>query len=418
MIQGRERTANPTIVVKKFGGSSVADVASVKTVAEHVVAEHRRGRAVVVVVSAMGKTTDSLVKLAQEVTDQPDRREMDMLLTAGERISMSLLAIAIRALGVPATSLTGSQSGIITNDFQGGARIVEVRPYRVEDALREGHVVIVAGFQGVSYRREVTTLGRGGSDTTAVALAASLGAEACEIYSDVNGVYSADPKRISGGRHLAELSHEEMIELARAGAKVLAEEAVAYARLKGIALYVRASDGRKGETMIRRHAPSDRSRISAVAIRPDALLWRHAGGAEVEARLDAWLAEEGVAPLARLASEGRGGAMILLARDVADTVGHGFADLANGGRQRLGEALLSEQRGTLVSIIGSAVGSDASLAGQFRACLCHISPPSGPDDVTPMAPCISHGLTLSALVAEADADRLAQALHRRFVETT
>lgn len=413
MAEARHPTVGRPILVKKFGGSSVADVGHIKAVAEHVVAAHGQGHAVVVVVSAMGKTTDSLVSLAQEVTDRPDPREMDMLLTAGERISMSLLAIAIRALGVPATSLTGSQSGIITNDFQGGARIVEVRPYRVEDALREGHVVIIAGFQGVSYRREVTTLGRGGSDNTAVALAAALGAESCEIYSDVDGVYSADPKRVVGARRLTQLSHDEMIEMARAGAKVLAEEAVAYARLKGIALYVRASDGRPGETMVRCHAAAAPSRISAVAVRPDAVLWRHAHDDGVAARIEAWLAAEGVAPLFRLI--GDGGA-ILLARDVADGVGLGFSALLESGRAMLGPALLSERRGTLVSVVGTAVGGEGALPERFAACLRSVGPQVAQDggDVD----CVSHGLTLSALVADEHAEALALALHRRFVEVS
>ncbi len=176
------------IVVQKYGGSSVADVRRIRKVADRVVAATKAaGHEVVVVVSAMGNTTDELLALAHRVTDQPARRELDMLLSAGERISMALLSMALNARGVPAISFTGSQSGIITNDAHANARIVEVRPFRVEDELSRGRVVIVAGYQGVSYRKEITTLGRGGSDTTAVALAAALGAEACEIYSDVDG---------------------------------------------------------------------------------------------------------------------------------------------------------------------------------------------------------------------------------------
>lgn len=260
------------IVVKKFGGSSVADVARIQAVAAHVVAAHRSGQRVVAVVSAMGSTTDELVRLAAAVTDSPDRREMDMLLTAGERITMSLLAMAIRDLGVAATSLTGSQSGLITNDQQGSARIIEVRPYRVEDALRAGHVVIVAGFQGVSYRREVTTLGRGGSDTTAVALAAALGAQCAEIYTDVDGVYTADPRTELSAQRLATLDYDTMLDLARAGARVVGAEAVAYARDQGIALYIRASDHREGETLVRIHAPEGPPQLCGVAVRREALV--------------------------------------------------------------------------------------------------------------------------------------------------
>ena len=201
------------ILVQKYGGSSVADAVRMGRVAERVAAARRAGHAVVVVVSAMGDTTDELLGLARQVSANPPRRELDMLLTAGERISMALLSMALDARGVPAVSFTGSQSGIITNDAHANARIVEVRPYRVQDELERGRVVIVAGYQGVSYKREVTTLGRGGSDTTAVALAAALDAEACEIYSDVDGVYSADPRVVPAARRLSELSYEEICQI-------------------------------------------------------------------------------------------------------------------------------------------------------------------------------------------------------------
>ena len=183
------------VVVQKYGGSSVADVTKLRRVADRVIRTKQAGHDVVVVVSAMGDTTDELLGLAKQVSTSPDRRELDMLLSAGERISMALLSMALRELGGDAISFTGSQSGIITNDRHVDARIVEVRPFRVQDELARGRIVVVAGYQGVSYRREVTTLGRGGSDTTAVALAAALGAEWCEICSDVDGVYSADPRR-------------------------------------------------------------------------------------------------------------------------------------------------------------------------------------------------------------------------------
>ncbi len=246
------------VVVQKFGGSSVADVEKVRRVAERVAAARRDGRRVCVVVSAMGKTTDELLALAKKVSPSPARRELDMLLTAGERISMALLAMALEDLGVPAVSFTGSQAGILTDDRHASARIVEVRPVRVREELDRGRVVIVAGFQGVSPRKEVTTLGRGGSDTTAVALAASLGAD-CEIYSDVDGVYTADPRVVASPRRLDELSYEEMQELARAGAKVLNAEAVEFAREKGIAIHARATSGSTAETVVRGHAaPGDR----------------------------------------------------------------------------------------------------------------------------------------------------------------
>ena len=236
------------IVVQKYGGSSVADLAKLSRVADWVVACKRAGNSVVVVVSAMGKTTDELLGLAQRAAQSagdeqaPARRELDMLLSVGERISMALLSIAVQARGEAAVSLTGSQSGIITNDRHFDARIIEVRPHRIEDELHHGKIVIVAGYQGMSYKREITTLGRGGSDTTAVALAAALSAERCEIYSDVDGVYSADPRSVPDARHLPELDFTTMQEMAECGAKVLHARAVEWAKQQKIAIYARKTD--------------------------------------------------------------------------------------------------------------------------------------------------------------------------------
>jgi aspartate kinase len=230
------------IVVQKFGGSSVADADKLKKVAQRVKARRDAGAQLVVVVSAMGDTTDELLSLARQISADPPRRELDMLLTCGERISMALLSMALHELGVPAISFTGSQSGIITDDTHAQARIIEVRPARIEESLGQGKVVIVAGYQGVSRGREVTTLGRGGSDTTAVALAAALGAD-CEIYSDVDGVFSADPRVVPSAKKLDALSFEEMQELASAGAKVLNAQAVEFAREKGIVIHARSTHG-------------------------------------------------------------------------------------------------------------------------------------------------------------------------------
>jgi len=266
------------IVVQKYGGSSVADVERIGLVADRVAATKAAGRDVVVVVSAMGDTTDELLALARRVSPNPSRRELDMLLSAGERIAMALLSMALNERGVPAVSFTGSQSGIITSDAHTNARIVEVRPFRVQDELLRGKVVIVAGYQGVSYKREVTTLGRGGSDTTAVALAAALEAEACEIYSDVAGVYSADPRVVPEARRLAEISYEEMQELAEAGARVLNAQAVEFAKECGIALYARATTGGEGETVVRRHPPRAPGRVVGVASETGLVLLRLAGG--------------------------------------------------------------------------------------------------------------------------------------------
>ena len=268
-----------SIVVQKYGGSSVADVARIRQVAERVVRTKQAGHDVVVVVSAMGDTTDELLALAKQVSPNPERRELDMLLTAGERISMAVLSMAIRELGGDAISFTGSQSGIITNDRHVDARIVEVRPFRVQDELARGKIVVVAGYQGVSYRREVTTLGRGGSDTTAVAMAAALGAEYCEICSDVDGVYTADPRVVPDAHRIGTLSYEETQELAEAGAKVLNAQAVEFAKEKGIAIYARATasalpgdDPAADGTVVRRYPPRMPGTVVGVASERDTLV--------------------------------------------------------------------------------------------------------------------------------------------------
>ncbi len=397
-------SAQIPIIVQKFGGSSVADVAGIRRVAAHVVATRRAGHRVVVVVSAMGKTTDSLVQLAHEVTPTPDRRELDMLLTAGERIAMAILAMAIRDLGEPATSLTGSQCGIITNDAPGGARIVEVRPFRVQDALDAGQIVIVAGFQGVSWKKEVTTLGRGGSDTTAVALAAALSAEACEIYSDVDGVYSADPRKVPDARRLESLGHDEMLAMARAGAKVLGADAVAWARLHDVALYARASDGRPGETVVRLNPPADRPWIAAVTQRPHCALlnWR----SDVP-KLASALQASAVPPIFSLSLPDQ--TLLLLGRDVADAVDPHFARLVDRLRAlpdaRQDAPSLLE--GTLVSIVGPAVGRECDLVSPFRDALAPF--------LTPQTPVLAHGLTLSCLLPPEQADAAVAALHAAFL---
>jgi aspartate kinase len=257
------------IVVQKYGGSSVADVEKIRKVAGRVRDKRDSGYQVVVVVSAMGDTTDELLALAKGVSVDPPRRELDMLLTCGERISMALLSMALQEMGVPAISFTGSQSGIITNDAHAQARIVEVRPYRIHDELARGKVVIVAGYQGVSYKKEVTTLGRGGSDTTAVALAAALDAEACEILSDVDGVFSADPRVVPDARKLESLSYDEMQELASAGAKVLNAQAVEWAKASGIAILARTAHGQGTGTVVQElSGPSD-NRVKGVTAEPE-----------------------------------------------------------------------------------------------------------------------------------------------------
>jgi len=230
------------LIVQKFGGSSVADAASIKRVAKRVVETRKAGNDVVVVVSAMGDTTDELIDLAQQVTPLPPVREMDILLTAGERISMSLLAMAINNLGVEAKSFTGQQAGVITDEVYGKARIIDVSPSRIKDTIARGEVAIVAGFQGVTpSTNDVTTLGRGGSDTTAVALAAALKADVCEIYTDVDGVFTADPRIVPTARKLDRVGYDEMLEMAASGAKVLMPRCVEYARRYDVPVHVRSS---------------------------------------------------------------------------------------------------------------------------------------------------------------------------------
>ncbi|GAA2057904.1 MULTISPECIES: aspartate kinase [Leifsonia] len=239
------------LIVQKFGGSSVATAESIKRVAKRIVETRKAGNEVVVAVSAMGDTTDELIDLAHEVTPIPAPRELDMLLTAGERISMALLAMAIKSMGYDARSFTGSQAGMITDAQHGSARIVDVTPGRIQDALTEGAIAIVAGFQGFSREsRDITTLGRGGSDTTAVALAAALGAEVCEIYTDVDGVFTSDPRQVPLARKIDRITSEEMLELAAAGAKVLHIRAVEYARRHNVTLHVRSSFSNKEGTYV------------------------------------------------------------------------------------------------------------------------------------------------------------------------
>ena len=244
------------LIVQKYGGTSVADADRMRSVAEHVAFTRAQGHDVIVVVSAMGKTTDNLIKLANDVSATQPGRELDMLLTTGERISMALLCMALADVGVPAKSFTGSQVGIITDTVHGKAKIIEVRGDRVREALAAGTVAVVAGFQGVSTAKEITTLGRGGSDTTAVALAAALGAQACEIYTDVTGVFSADPRLVPQARKLVHVSFEEMLEMAATGGRVLALRSAEFARNHNVALHVRSSFTWEQGTWVTAEEPS------------------------------------------------------------------------------------------------------------------------------------------------------------------
>ena len=258
-----------SLVVQKYGGSSVADAERIKRVAERIVATKRDGHDVAVVVSAMGDTTDELIDLAEQIVPVPEGREFDMLLTAGERISMALLAMAINSLGYRAESFTGSQAGVLTTSVHGRARIVDVTPGRIEGSIAQGNIAIVAGFQGFSKETmNITTLGRGGSDTTAVAIAAALGADVCEIYTDVDGVYTADPRIVPNARKLESVTFEEMLELAACGAKILHLRSVEYARRFGLPMHVRSSFSAKPGTTVQgsiEELPVEQAIISGVA---------------------------------------------------------------------------------------------------------------------------------------------------------
>ncbi|HSC25853.1 MAG TPA: aspartate kinase [Vicinamibacterales bacterium] len=399
------------IVVQKYGGTSVADVTRIRQVAERIMRTKAGGYDVAVVVSAMGDTTDELLALARQVSANPDRRELDMLLSAGERISMALLSMAIRELGGDAISFTGSQSGIITNDRHVDARIVEVRPFRVQDELSRGRVVVIAGYQGVSYRREVTTLGRGGSDTTAVAMAAALGAEWCEICSDVDGVYTADPRVVPEARRVGALTYEETQELAEAGAKVLNAQAVEFAKEKGIAIYARAtasplpgSDPASDGTVVRRFAPRVPGTVVGVASERDSLVVQASGD---PTRLAAVLDECGVSgKQLHVAAFGgvADGTTLVISRE----------NLHNEDRLR---RELSAVFGALaqfidglgaVSVVGAGINATYQNVRRGAACLQS-------NGIT------SHGLATSSfrttwLVPRAELDDAVRLLHAAFIE--
>ncbi|MDC3955631.1 aspartate kinase [Polyangium jinanense] len=411
-MQGSESNGRRRpIIVQKYGGSSVADVEKLGRVADRVVAAKRAGNDVVVVVSAMGKTTDGLLSLARQVANQaggaadPPRRELDMLLSTGERVSMALLSIAIQARGEAAISFTGSQSGILTNDRHFDARIIEVRPHRIEDELARGQIVIIAGYQGMSYRREITTLGRGGSDTTAVALAAALEAERCEIYSDVDGVYSADPRVVPDAQHLPELDHAMLQEMAECGAKVVCAQAVEWARRANIAIYARstfdAEDEGARQTVVRKFGPREDLRARAVVGEGNVAL----GSLPDVAKLDDLLrvAGEAKVPLKDLAVNERGASFVVSLLNVPDW---------RGAKQRLTGALPSlalVEDVAVVSVVGDGLAATTEPLARFLAALRGVSATPSALTATPLR--LSAVLPASAL---AEAQRV---LHRAFVES-
>jgi len=355
-----------SVIVQKYGGSSVADVERIRKVAARVAARRADGHQMVVVVSAMGDTTDELLTLAKRMSADPPRRELDMLLTCGERISMALLSMALHEQAVPAISFTGSQSGIITDDSHSQARIVEVRPVRIREELERGRVVIVAGYQGVSRNREITTLGRGGSDTTAVALAAALGAEACEIYSDVDGIFSADPRVVPDARKLDTLDYGTMQELAGAGARVLNAQAVEFARSAGIVIEARSTHG--GGTGSR--IGPEPVTVRAVASDTEVRVLEVSDG-RLEAVL-AHLAEDDVRLRLVAGSRGGGGRLLVVVplQDVhgLDAFDASLRDLGAEPRPGLGTVTLAGPGvGTDSGLLGRCLGAAAGLGIDVRA---------------------------------------------------
>jgi len=394
------RLAKP-VVVMKYGGSSVADADKLRAVAALIKARRDEGKRVCVVVSAMGKTTDGLLAQAQEIAKDPPRRELDMLLTCGERVSMALLAMALDGMGVDSISFTGSQSGILTSDVHSDARILEVRPYRVQDELARDRVVIVAGFQGVSYRREITTLGRGGSDTTAVALAAALDAEACEIYSDVDGVYTADPRVVPDAVRLDELSYPEMQELAAAGAKVLNAQAVQFAKQRGIALYAKKTGDEGPGTVVRKDAPPPPGGVRGIAHRTRMLSLVATDASRAAALVEHLDRHQlRVAQLFAQSSEGgAGGLFCLITPDDAHGAEAAFAELPEGVTPGV-------ERGA-VSLVGEGLLDEARVLG---AALAHLA-----DEGVAVHGVSTSSFRVTLLVDPEQTERATRLLHARFI---
>lgn len=387
------------IVVQKYGGSSVADADKIRLVAKRIARTKAQGKKVVVVVSAMGKTTNQLIEKAKQISPSPSRRELDMLLTCGERESMALVSMACGEEGIEAISFTGSQAGILTNDRHSGARIVEVRPFRIEDELDRGRVVIVAGFQGVSYKREITTLGRGGSDTTAVALAGALRADYCEICSDVDGVYSADPRIVDAAQLLHAISYDEMLELAAQGAKVLHDASVEFARKSGIALYARATNKDGGGTRVDFSIERERE-VAAVTGQSSLIRVRASGGGAVEHCLQ--ILEASSIPLTHLDLEGKELRAWFSIADVPDWAAvKARLDNVLGNQVEFGEE-------GAVTLVGHGIGGNPSLINRARATAVSAGMPINAVSVSP--------LRITLWCERSHVDPLVRALHEQFCQ--
>jgi aspartate kinase len=396
------------IVVQKYGGSSVADATGIKRVAQRIVNTRKAGHDVVVVVSAMGDTTDELRDLAEQVTPLPPPRELDMLLTAGERISMALLAMAIAQLGHKAQSFTGSQAGVITDSAHGKAKIIDITPGRIENAISSGHIAIVAGFQGVSQdTKDITTLGRGASDTTAVALAAALGAEVCEIYSDVDGVFSADPRIVPTARKLARVSTEEMLEMAASGAKVLMLRAVELARGHGVRIHARSTFSDEPGTWVQETDRDDDRAVRAVTHSLDDVLFTVRGLGEGK--------RSSAAVLRAVASEHVNVDTIVLSAE-KESVELAFSVAADDVLATRRALAQDEQLGPIdaredadlgkVSVVGAGIRSHTGIAARtFRALAEH---------GVGLRMISTSPIKISCLVDRADVERGVRALHEEF----
>jgi len=398
-----------SLVVQKYGGTSVGDASRIRNVAARVAARHKTGDDVVVIVSAMGDTTDDLLRLSTEVSSNDHPRETDMLLTAGERVSMALLAMAIQDLGVEAMSLTGSQAGILTDTTHGGAKIRDIRPFRVREALDAGRVVIVAGFQGVSPdTKEITTLGRGGSDATAAAMAAALGADACEIYTDVDGVFTADPLVVASAGRIPEISFDEMLEFAAAGARVLMPRAVEFGMRFGVPLYVASSfhDGPgtwvKEKTMeqaivrgiahdtsaakVTVHGVPDRPGIAASLFEPLAV-----EGVNVDMIVQN-VSASGITDISFTVPREHADLALTVAETVASNVGAGGVDVASNIAR--------------LSIVGSGMRAEPGVAATMFRELA--------DEGVNIGMISTSSIRVSCVIDEADVERAVQRLHHVF----
>jgi len=406
------------LVVQKYGGSSVADADGIKRVAQRIVATRKAGHSVVVVVSAMGDTTDELQDLAAQVSPLPPGRELDMLLTAGERISMALLAMAIANLGLEGRSFTGSQAGVITDSAHGKARIIDVTPGRISTALGEGAIPIVAGFQGVSQNgKDITTLGRGGSDTTAVALAAALEADVCEIYTDVDGVFTADPRIVRTARRIPWISYEEMLEMAACGAKILQLRCVEYARRYGMPIHVRSSfSNRTGTTISEANEETEAAGVEQAIIsgvahdRSEAKITVAAvpDKVGVAAQIFRIVAAAGInidmiVQNVSAATTGRTDISFTLPRD------DGQAAMAalNGAQPDIGfETLLYDDRIGKVSLIGAGMRSHPGVSATFFGALA--------DAAVNIEMISTSEIRISVVVDQKDVDVAVTAAHRAF----